>query len=151
MKNHEMKTGRRRSPVAPHHQGARAHSRPRCPMVRPPRSSFPSRFSPVITSQCLIFVYITPRIARGLYIVFSSCFHFELFLSGVDLSFGSIMAPSSDDKGKKPMEEDHQDRKRKKEPQARGSRARDPTFVGSMNTRRAFSHNMQGQHYQSWI
>jgi hypothetical protein len=54
------------------------------------------------------------------------------------------MAPSSDDKGKKPMEEDHQDRKRKKEPQARGSRARDPTFVGSMNAGHAFSHNMQG-------
>jgi hypothetical protein len=27
---------------------------------------------------------------------------------------------------------------------AGGSRARDPTFVGSMNTGRAFSHNMQG-------
>jgi hypothetical protein len=25
-----------------------------------------------------------------------------------------------------------------------GSRARDPTFVGSINARRAFSHNMQG-------
>jgi hypothetical protein len=54
------------------------------------------------------------------------------------------MAPSSDDKGKKPMEEDHQDRKRKKEPQAGGSMARDPTFVGLMNAGRAFSHNMQG-------
>jgi hypothetical protein len=42
-------------------------------------------------------------------------FSFELFLLGVDLSFGSTMAPSSDDKGKKPMEEDHQDLKMKEE------------------------------------
>jgi hypothetical protein len=88
MKNHETKTGSRRSPVAPHHQGAQAHSRPRRPVVRPPRSSFPSRFPPVITLRCLIFAYITPRIARGLYIFFLSCFRFKLFLSGVDLSFG---------------------------------------------------------------
>jgi hypothetical protein len=53
-----------------------------CPMVRPPRSSFPSRFPPVISSQCLIFAYITPWSTRGLYIVFLSCFCFELFLSG---------------------------------------------------------------------
>jgi hypothetical protein len=54
------------------------------------------------------------------------------------------MAPSSDDKGKKTMEEDHQDRKLKEEQVAGGSRPRDPTFVGSMNVGRAFSHNMQG-------
>jgi hypothetical protein len=54
------------------------------------------------------------------------------------------MASSSDDKGKKHMEEDHQDLKLKEEQVARGSRARDLTFVGSMNTGRAFSHNMQG-------
>jgi hypothetical protein len=54
------------------------------------------------------------------------------------------MAPSSDDKGKKPMEEDHQDCKLKEEQVAGGSRARDPNFVGSMNAGRAFSHNMQG-------
>jgi hypothetical protein len=54
------------------------------------------------------------------------------------------MAPSSDDKGKKPMEEDHQDLMLKEEQVARGSRARDPTFVGSMNAGCAFSHNMQG-------
>jgi hypothetical protein len=54
------------------------------------------------------------------------------------------MAPSSDDKGKKPMEEDHQDLKLKEEQVARGSRVRDPTFVGSMNAGHAFSHNMQG-------
>jgi hypothetical protein len=54
------------------------------------------------------------------------------------------MASSSDDKGKKPMEEDHQDLKLKEERVAGGSRARDPTFIGSMNAGRAFSHNMQG-------
>jgi hypothetical protein len=54
------------------------------------------------------------------------------------------MASSSNDKGKKPMEEDHQDRKLKEEQVAGGSRARDPTFVGSMNAGRDFSHNMQG-------
>jgi hypothetical protein len=54
------------------------------------------------------------------------------------------MASSSDDKGKKSMEEDHQDLKLKEEQVARGSRVRDPTFVGSMNAGRAFSHNMQG-------
>jgi hypothetical protein len=54
------------------------------------------------------------------------------------------MAPSGDDKGKRPREEDHQDLKLKEEQVARGSRARNPTFVGSMNAGRAFSHNMQG-------
>jgi hypothetical protein len=54
------------------------------------------------------------------------------------------MASSSDDKGKKPLEEDHQDLKLKEEQVAGGSRARDPTFVGSMNAGRVFSHNMQG-------
>jgi hypothetical protein len=59
------------------------------------------------------------------------------------------MAPSSDDKGKKPLEEDHHDPKLKEGQMTRGSRARDPTFVGSMNAGRAFSHNMQDQQYQS--
>jgi hypothetical protein len=42
-------------------------------------------------------------------------FCFELFLSGVDLRFRSTMASSSDDKGKRPREDDHQDPKWKKE------------------------------------
>jgi hypothetical protein len=54
------------------------------------------------------------------------------------------MASSSNDKGKKSLEEDHQDHKLKEGQTAGGSKARDPTFVGSMNTGRAFSHNMQG-------
>jgi hypothetical protein len=44
------------------------------------------------------------------------------------------MAPSSDDKGKKPMEEDHQDLKLKEE----------QVVVGSMNAGCAFSRNIQG-------
>jgi hypothetical protein len=54
------------------------------------------------------------------------------------------MAPSSDNKGKRPREDDHQDPKLKEEQEAGGSRARNPTFVGSMNVGRAFSHNMRG-------
>jgi hypothetical protein len=53
------------------------------------------------------------------------------------------MDSASDDKGKRPLEEDHQDPKLKEGYVAGGSRARDPTFVGSMNDGRAFSHNMQ--------
>jgi hypothetical protein len=54
------------------------------------------------------------------------------------------MASLSNDKGKKPLEEDHQDPKLKEGQMAGGSRAGDLTFVGSMNAVRAFSHNMQG-------
>jgi hypothetical protein len=51
------------------------------------------------------------------------------------------MAPSSDDKGKRPREEDP---KLKEEQEAGRSRVRNCTFVGSMNTGRAFSHDMWG-------
>jgi hypothetical protein len=54
------------------------------------------------------------------------------------------MASSRDDKGKKPLEEDHQDPKLKEGQMTGGSSAKDPTFVGSVNVGRAFSHNMQG-------
>jgi hypothetical protein len=54
------------------------------------------------------------------------------------------MAPSSNDKGKRPREEDHQDPKLKEEQEAGTSRARSSTFVGSMNAGRAFYHNMRG-------
>jgi hypothetical protein len=54
------------------------------------------------------------------------------------------MASSSDDKGKRPREDDHQDHKLKEEQEAGRSRGRNPTFVGSMNVGCAFSHNMQG-------
>jgi hypothetical protein len=51
------------------------------------------------------------------------------------------MASSSGDKGKRPREEDP---KLKEEHEARKSRARNSTFVGSMNAGRAFSHDMRG-------
>jgi hypothetical protein len=54
------------------------------------------------------------------------------------------MASANNDMGKKPLEEDHQDPKLKEGQMAGGSRAREPTFVGSINAGRAFSHNMQG-------
>jgi hypothetical protein len=54
------------------------------------------------------------------------------------------MAPSSNDNGKRPREDDHQDPKLKEEQEGGGSRVRNPTFVGSMNAGRAFSHNMRG-------
>jgi hypothetical protein len=74
----------------------------------------------VSVSSCdfvLVFNFrlYNPQISRGLYIVFSSYFHFDLFLSGFVLSSRRIMASSSDDKSKKPMEEDHQDLKLKEE------------------------------------
>jgi hypothetical protein len=51
------------------------------------------------------------------------------------------MVSSSDDKGKRPREEDP---KLKEEREARKSRARNSTFVGSTNAGRAFSHDMRG-------
>jgi hypothetical protein len=51
------------------------------------------------------------------------------------------MDSSSDDKGKRPREEDP---KLKEEQEAGKSRARNPTFVGSMNAGRAFSHDVRG-------
>jgi hypothetical protein len=54
------------------------------------------------------------------------------------------MASTNNDKGKKPLEDDYQDPKLKEGQMAVGSRAREPTFVGSINTGRDFSHNMQG-------
>jgi hypothetical protein len=76
--------------------------------------------------------------------MFSSCFCFDLFLSGVVLSFRGIMASASNDKEKTPSEDDHRDPKLKEGQMAGGSRAREPTFVASINAGRAFSHNMQG-------
>jgi hypothetical protein len=54
------------------------------------------------------------------------------------------MASASNDKGKKPLEEDHHDPKLKEGMMTGGSRAREPIFEGSINAGRAFSHNMQG-------
>jgi hypothetical protein len=54
------------------------------------------------------------------------------------------MASANNDKEKTPLEDDHQDPELKEGQMAEGSRAREPTFVGSINAGRAFSHNMQG-------
>jgi hypothetical protein len=54
------------------------------------------------------------------------------------------MASSSDDKGKRPREDDHQDPKWKKEQEVGRSRARNPTFEGPTKARHIFSHDMQG-------
>jgi hypothetical protein len=67
-----------------------------------------------------------------------------MFLSGVVLSFRGIMASTNNDKGKKPLEEDHEDPKLKEGRMAGGSGEREPTFVGTINAGHAFSHNMQG-------
>jgi hypothetical protein len=71
-------------------------------------------------------------------------FCFELFLSGVDSSFGSSMASSSGDTGKRPWEDDRQDPKWKKEQEVGRSRPRNPAFEGLTKARRIFSHDMQG-------
>jgi hypothetical protein len=42
------------------------------------------------------------------------------------------------------LEDDYQDPKLKEGQMVAGSRVREPTFVGSIDTGRAFSHNMQG-------
>jgi hypothetical protein len=54
------------------------------------------------------------------------------------------MVSSSNDKGKRPREDDHQDFKMKEEQEAGRSRARNPTLEGPLKARRIFSHNMQG-------
>jgi hypothetical protein len=74
--------------------------------------------------------------------MFSSCFGFDLLLSGVVVSFRGTMASASNDKEKEPLEEDLQDPKLEEGQMAGGSRAREPTFVGSINAEHAFSHNL---------
>jgi hypothetical protein len=54
------------------------------------------------------------------------------------------MASANNIKEKTPPEDDHRDPKLKEGHTAAGSRARELTFVGSIKTGRAFSHNMQG-------
>jgi hypothetical protein len=56
--------------------------------------------------------------------MFSSCFHFDLFLSGVVLSSRRIMAFSSNDKENTPPEDDHQDLQLKKKLKVRTRKKR---------------------------
>ena len=114
MKIYEPETRRRRSPEAPHHAQARAQAWPRLAMVSAPRSPSSARFHLMPSFRCETFCYIIPRTPRGPFIVFSSCFRFELFLSGSVLSFRSTMV-SNNNKGKEPMEGDLQDPKLEEE------------------------------------
>jgi hypothetical protein len=87
-------------------------------LAMPPCGETTSELTFVLVFSCdfvsmFNFRLYTPWIAQGLYIMFSSCFCFDLFLSGVVLSFRGIMTSASNDKGKKPLEEDHQDPKLK--------------------------------------
>jgi hypothetical protein len=59
-------------------------------------------------------LYNPPEYPRSVY-HFLIVFCFELFLSGVDLSFEGIMASSSGDKEKAPPEDSHQDLQPKEE------------------------------------
>jgi hypothetical protein len=54
------------------------------------------------------------------------------------------MTSANNDREKMPPEDDRQGPQLKEGYTAAGSREREPTFVGSINTCRAFSHNMQG-------
>jgi hypothetical protein len=81
---------------------------------------------------------------RSVYHFLVTCFVSSCFYQELILSFESAMASSSDDKGKGPREEDP---KLKEEQEAGKSRARNSTFVGSMNAGRAFSHDMRGQRF----
>ena len=100
MENYEPKTSGRRCPRAPHHVAARAHSWPRHHMVWAPRSPSPTLFHPVPSFCYETFCYIIPRTPRGTYIIFSSCFCFDMFPSGIVLSFRSTMTSAKNDKEK---------------------------------------------------
>jgi hypothetical protein len=54
------------------------------------------------------------------------------------------MASSSDDKGKRPREDDRQDPEWKKEQETGRPRPRNPAFEEPTKARRIFSHDMQG-------
>jgi hypothetical protein len=89
MKNYEMKTGRKRSPGAPHTQGVQAH-----PWYEDTSELVSVPVSSCDPARCFIFAYITPQSTRGLYIVFSSCFVLSCFCQGIVLSFKVAMSSS---------------------------------------------------------
>ena len=128
MENYETKTGRKRCPRAPHHATVRAHPWLRRHVVWAPRSPSPTRFHPVPSFCYETFRYIIPRIPRAPYIVFSLCFCFDLFLTGIVLSFRSTMVSANNDKGKEPLEDDLQDPKLEEEveSEAEGEVEEDP-------------------------
>jgi hypothetical protein len=107
IKNHEMKTGRKRSPGAPHTGGAGP------PLAVPAWRENTSELVSVPVSSCdfpLMYnfhLYNPPEYPRSVY-RFLVVFCFELFLSGVDPSFEGTMASSNDDKEKASPEDNHQ-------------------------------------------
>jgi hypothetical protein len=113
MKNHEMKTSWKRSPEA------RTPPRGAGPLLAaPPCGLVTSELVSVLVSSCafvslLNFCLYNPWITRGLYIMFSSWFCFDLFLSRPVLSFRGIMAFANNYKEKTPSNDDHQDPKLK--------------------------------------
>jgi hypothetical protein len=119
------------------------------PLAAPPWCEDTSELISIPVSSCdfasmyNFHLYNPPESLRSIY-RFLVVFCFELFLLGVDHKVKSAMASSSNDKGKRPREDDHQDPKLKKEKDARRSRARNPTFEGPTKARHIFSHNMQG-------
>jgi hypothetical protein len=81
------------------------------PKAAPPYGESTPDLDSIPVSSCdFISMYnfrlYNPRSPRGLYIVFSSCFVLSYFCQELILSFESAMASSSDDKGKRPREED---------------------------------------------
>jgi hypothetical protein len=62
------------------------------PLAAPPWCENTPKLVSVLVSSCDFpsmynFCLYNPQSTRGLYIVFSSCFYFKLFLSGITFSF----------------------------------------------------------------
>jgi len=70
-----------------------------------------------------------PESPRSVY-HFLVVFCFELFLSGVDLKLGGVMASSSDNKGKGSYVDDQLRQKWKEERETGRGRPRNPAFEG---------------------
>ena len=128
IRNYEMKAERGRCPKAPDNPQARDPCWPRLGIVWSPRSPSPTRFRPFLFLMLRNFLlYNTPDPPRSVYRSFD-VFLFRSVSASICFQFRSIMAPANDDEGQS----------------AAGSRKRKSILVGAINTRRAFSHNMQG-------
>jgi hypothetical protein len=90
------------------------------PLAAPPWCENTSKLVSIPISSCdfpsmyNFRLYNPPEYPRSVY-YFLVVFCFELFLSGVDLSFEGTMASSSDNKEKAPLEHNHQDLQPKEE------------------------------------
>jgi hypothetical protein len=85
----------------------------------------------------------SPRFVYRFLVVFC----FELFLSGVDLKLGGVMASSSDNKGKGPYVDDHLRQKWREERGSGRARPANPPWEVPTKARRIFSHDLQGPTY----